>query len=452
MKRSGKHNSADPEQARRTSARKADASEKPPAPHFSPASASIGAAASAIDGRPDPTGVLALQRTAGNRAANRLLADRVIQAKRATRPAGVAREGEAGHDDHRAIATPTTEAGQDADLGRPAYSVDDAMRASLRIPVTQRRFAPDAERLQFGSLPQGSGHTGLPDLLKSGIESLSGISMDRVKVHYNSSQPLQLNALAYARGDEIHIAPGQERYLPHEAWHVAQQAEGRVRPTTQPKDGIPVNDDEGLEREADVMGARAVERGKSAPGPQRPESAGQRVEAVQSTDAAGSMITTQLGGGNGNKKGRGGSGAKAPKAKAREIGGALLSWEPKTGTRLIRYAEAQEVGDGATYVGREDNKAVWMVDDSADYDPSMAETRPYLVTLEGGLPADVEWVNFEAEGVRGEAGNPDTVILKESERGAYGIGRNLLGGLIFKVEKNARFKQPAKKGGGKKKK
>jgi hypothetical protein len=91
-----------------------------------------------------------------------------------------------------------------------------------------------------------------------------------------------------------------------------------------------------------------------------------------------------------------------------------------------------------------------MVDDSADYDPSMAETRPYLVTLEGGLPADVEWVNFEAEGVRGEAGNPDTVILKESERGAYGIGRNLLGGLIFKVEKNARFKQPAKKGGGKK--
>lgn len=322
----------------------------------------------------------------------------------------------------------------------------------MRIQVTQRRFAPEAERPQFGDLPHGSGHTGLPDLLKSGIESLSGISMDRVKVHYNSSQPLQLNALAYARGDEIHIAPGQERFLPHEAWHVAQQAEGRVNPTTQLEGGIPVNDDEGLEREADVMGARAVERGKSAPGPQRPGSAGQKDKAVETTDAAGSMKTTQLGGGNGNKKGRGGSGAKAPKAKAREIGGSLLSWEPKTGTRLIRYAEAQEVGDGATYMGREDNKAVWMVDDSADYDPSMAETRPYLVTLEGGLPADVEWVNFEAEGVRGEAGNPDAVILKESERGAYGIGRNLLEGMIFKVEKNARFKQPGKKGGGRKKK
>ena len=85
--------------------------------------------------------------------------------------------------------------------------------------------------------------------------------------------------------------------------------------------------------------------------------------------------------------------------------------------------------DGAAYVSREDKKAVWMVDDSDDYDPSMAETRPYLVTLEGGLPADVEWVNFEAEGVRGEAGNPDTVILKESERGALdACGRRMAHG------------------------
>ena len=83
------------------------------------------------------------------------------------------------------------------------------------------------------------------------------MSLDNVKVHYNSSRPAQLNALAYARGNEIHLAPGQEKHLPHEAWHVVQQAQGRVKPTMQMK-GAAINDDAGLEREADAMGARAV--------------------------------------------------------------------------------------------------------------------------------------------------------------------------------------------------
>ena len=108
-------------------------------------------------------------------------------------------------------------------------------------------------------LKQKPNHTGLPDNLKSGIENLSGMSMDNVKVHYNSSQPAQLNALAYAQGSDIHVAPGQEQHLPHEAWHVVQQAQGRVRPTMQMKDGVPVNDDRGLEQEADAMGGRALQ-------------------------------------------------------------------------------------------------------------------------------------------------------------------------------------------------
>ncbi|TXI41721.1 MAG: DUF4157 domain-containing protein [Nitrosomonas sp.] len=104
-------------------------------------------------------------------------------------------------------------------------------------------------------------NTGLPDNLKSGIESLSGMSMDSVRVHYNSAQPAQLNALAYAQGTDIHVAPGQEQHLPHEAWHVVQQAQGRVQPTMQMKEGIPINDDRGLEHEADVMGAKAMAGG-----------------------------------------------------------------------------------------------------------------------------------------------------------------------------------------------
>ena len=104
--------------------------------------------------------------------------------------------------------------------------------------------------------------TGLPSPLKNGIESLSGLSMANVRVHYNSTQPTKLDALAYAQGTDIHLAAGQERHLPHEAWHVVQQARGSVRPTMQMKDGVSINNDATLEHEADVMGAKAIVAGQ----------------------------------------------------------------------------------------------------------------------------------------------------------------------------------------------
>jgi len=99
-------------------------------------------------------------------------------------------------------------------------------------------------------------NSGLPDNLKTGIENLSGYSMDDVKVHYNSDKPAQLQAHAYAQGTDIHLGAGQEKHLPHEAWHVVQQKQGRVKPTRQAK-GLAINDDKGLENEADEMGENA---------------------------------------------------------------------------------------------------------------------------------------------------------------------------------------------------
>ena len=104
-------------------------------------------------------------------------------------------------------------------------------------------------------------NTGLPDNLKSGVESLSGYFMDDVKVHYNSDKPAQLNAHAYAQGTDIHLASGQEKHLPHEAWHVVQQKQGRVTPTLKMEGGVNVNDDASLEKEADVMGEKALQSG-----------------------------------------------------------------------------------------------------------------------------------------------------------------------------------------------
>ena len=107
--------------------------------------------------------------------------------------------------------------------------------------------------------PKSSG--GLPSNLKSGVEKLSGQDMSGVNVNYNSDKPAQLNAHAYAQGNDIHIGPGQEKHLPHEAWHVAQQKQGRVQPTKQMKSKVNINDDPNLEKEADVMGEKAEKIG-----------------------------------------------------------------------------------------------------------------------------------------------------------------------------------------------
>jgi hypothetical protein len=108
--------------------------------------------------------------------------------------------------------------------------------------------------------PEPPNHSTLPDGLKAGIESLAGIDLDDVTVHYNSPQPAQLDALAYAQASDIHVAPGQEMHLPHEAWHVVQQKKGRVRPTRRLR-GRPVNHDAELEHDADRMGQRAAQVG-----------------------------------------------------------------------------------------------------------------------------------------------------------------------------------------------
>ena len=132
-----------------------------------------------------------------------------------------------------------------ADLGRNLNQAQAVQRLTAMVEAPP----PSA---------QAASRAGLPAQLKSGIEALSGVSMDGVRVHRNSSRPAAVQARAYTQGSDIHIAPGQDHHLPHEAWHVVQQAKGRVPSTGRLPGGVPLNDDPGLEREADVMGARAM--------------------------------------------------------------------------------------------------------------------------------------------------------------------------------------------------
>jgi hypothetical protein len=105
-------------------------------------------------------------------------------------------------------------------------------------------------------------NTGLSDQLKSGIESLSGMDMGDVRVHRNSSKPASVNALAYTQGSNIHVAPGQDHHIAHEAWHAVQQKQGRVQATGE-VGGMKLNDSRSLESEADTMGSRALQAGSS---------------------------------------------------------------------------------------------------------------------------------------------------------------------------------------------
>jgi hypothetical protein len=106
--------------------------------------------------------------------------------------------------------------------------------------------------------------TGIPDGLKAGMESVSGMSLNDVTVHRNSDKPAQLQAHAYAQGTDVHLAPGQEKHLPHELGHVVQQKQGRVAPTVQLKGEVPVNDSPSLEKEADSLGAKAKSLGMTS--------------------------------------------------------------------------------------------------------------------------------------------------------------------------------------------
>lgn len=92
--------------------------------------------------------------------------------------------------------------------------------------------------------------TGIPAHIKNIAEQRSGLSFDDVRVHYNSSKPAQLQALAYTQGNEVYIGPGQEKHLMHELGHVVQQKQGRVR-ANKTISGMLLNDEARLEKEAD---------------------------------------------------------------------------------------------------------------------------------------------------------------------------------------------------------
>lgn len=126
------------------------------------------------------------------------------------------------------------------------------------MSIVQYKMQSQANNSPVSLIQKKENKTGLPDNLKLGMENLSGMSLDNVKVHRNSPKPATLQAHAFTQGNEIYLSSGQEKHLPHELGHVVQQAQGIVKPTTS-VNGMAVNDNEGLEKQADVMGSKALQ-------------------------------------------------------------------------------------------------------------------------------------------------------------------------------------------------
>lgn len=159
------------------------------------------------------------------------------------------------------------EAAQDSGRGSGISSLQTKSSnhtGASRVAQLQGMSDTRTASAQSGLIQKKENKTGIPDGLKAGMESVSGLSLNDVSVHRNSDKPAQLQAHAYAQGTDVHLAPGQEKHLPHELGHVVQQKQGRVAPTVQLKGQVPINDSTTLEKEADTLGAKAKSLGASA--------------------------------------------------------------------------------------------------------------------------------------------------------------------------------------------
>lgn len=147
---------------------------------------------------------------------------------------------------------------------RAEMEEDDLLQGKF---VAQRAEMDEDELLQgkFTAQRAEADTAAVHPTLAPMIPTFGADMLSSVQLHPDSSTPEQVGALAYTQGTDIHFAPGQfkpdtqagRQLIGHELAHVVQQASGRVQPTTE-IGGMPVNDDPSLEREADMIGAKAA--------------------------------------------------------------------------------------------------------------------------------------------------------------------------------------------------
>jgi len=120
------------------------------------------------------------------------------------------------------------------------------------------------ERYNYSAASKGSSK--LPKDVRGKMENAFQADFSNVNIHTNSEKAKEVGAYAFTQGEDIHFAPGQyqpfsldgQKLIGHELTHVEHQRNGKVEPTVQTK-GMPVNNDQKLEKEADEKGTMAAQ-------------------------------------------------------------------------------------------------------------------------------------------------------------------------------------------------
>ncbi|WP_437765359.1 DUF4157 domain-containing protein [Sorangium sp. So ce281] len=141
-------------------------------------------------------------------------------------------------------------------------------------------------------VPAPTAGRAMPEAVRERMESAFSADFSDLRIHPGSARATALGALAYTQGSDIHVAPGHwapetgrgQELLGHEIAHVVQQREGRVRATAQTQ-GVALNDEPALEREADELAQKAVKA--STEPAQRRTTAGGCWDVMQRTEAWG---------------------------------------------------------------------------------------------------------------------------------------------------------------------
>ncbi len=177
---------------------------------------------------------------------------------------------------------------------------------SLRT-VAQPKAAPGgltSTQIDQTTRTSGGGEP-IPDSVRGRFEQAFGQDFGDVRIHRGSTQATGIGATAFARGTDIHFAPGRFdadsssglAVLGHELTHIVQQRAGRV--SVPQGMGTHVNVERALEAEADILGSRAA-RGESV-------SVQGSSAALYSRAARGGADTIQYEGGEGATEGSGGT-------------------------------------------------------------------------------------------------------------------------------------------------
>lgn len=167
------------------------------------------------------------------------------------------------------------------------------MQAAAGNQAVLQRYRDDiaAERGSGGQTAASASGNGasMPPEIQAKMEHAMNADFSDVNIH-TGPQASAVGALAYTQGTDIHFAPGQykpdspagQKLLGHELAHVVQQKEGRVSPTARLATGQQLNDNPALEREADMLGAKAASASVPETSPiQRSASAGGESSAAR---------------------------------------------------------------------------------------------------------------------------------------------------------------------------